>query len=246
MRVDFASEFDTNVADRLDNNVRARWCTSVITRKTPDTDAVMLLTEGQRDCLRLVFNHMKSKDIARVLDVSPHTVDMRLRTAMKTLGVTSRIEAARLLLQAESGGQTTPDLYQPLIYQAPDVAEAPDPATMQLPALDDTEALTGSTFSNSSGKNVAASPVVDPLVNGPPRLAFASMNDPTDRAGAGSFDPGPSTRPMVRPFVQSVPWGQRNDLSVGARLGWIFGIAVGSAMGFGAVLAALAALKTLI
>lgn len=246
MRVDFASDFDANVADRLDNNVRARWCISVTTRETPDTDAVMLLTEGQRDCLRLVFNHMKSKDIARVLDVSPHTVDMRLRTAMKTLGVTSRIEAARLLVQAESGGETTPDLYQPLIYQAPDVAEAADLATMHSPALDDTEALTGSMISSLSGENVAASPVVDPLVNGPPRLAFASMDDPTDRAGAGSFDPGPSTRPMVGPMVRSLPWGQRNDLSVGARLGWIFGIAVGSAMGFGAILAALAALKSLI
>jgi hypothetical protein len=43
-----------------------------------------------------------------------------------------------------------------------------------------------------------------------------------------------------------VPWGKRNDLSIGARLGWIFVIAVGSAMGFGAILAALAALKNLI
>jgi DNA-binding CsgD family transcriptional regulator len=202
----------------------------------------MLLTEGQRDCLRLVFNHMKSKDIARVLDVSPHTVDMRLRTAMKTLGVTSRIEAARLLVQAESGGETTPDLYQPLIYQAPDVAETPDLATMQSPALNTTSTPSGSIISSLSVENVAASPVADPLVNGPPRLAFASVSDPTDRAGAGSFDPGPSTRPTVR----SLPWGQRNDLSVGARLGWIFGIAIGSAMGFGAILAALAALKSLI
>ncbi len=207
----------------------------------------MLLTEGQRDCLRLVFNHMKSKDIARVLDVSPHTVDMRLRTAMKTLGVTSRIEAARLLVQAESGGETTPDLYQPLIYQAPDVADAPELATMQSPALEGTTSLTGSIFSVQSGENAAASPVVDPLVNGPPRLASASMDDPTYRAGAGSFDPGSSTRPMVgSPMVHSLPWGQRNDLSVGARLGWIFGIAVGSAMAFGAILAALAALKTLV
>jgi hypothetical protein len=48
------------------------------------------------------------------------------------------------------------------------------------------------------------------------------------------------------PIVRSLPWGQRNDLSVGARLGWIFGIAIGSAMAFGAILAALAALKTLV
>lgn len=242
MRVDFAGDYEANVANRLDNAVRARWCVSVTTRETPETDAVMLLTEGQRDCLRLVFNHMKSKDIARVLDVSPHTVDMRLRTAMKTLGVTSRIEAARLLVQAESGGETTPDLYQPLIYQAPDVADEPDLATMKLPALEGTTLLGGSIFSVHSGENAAASPVVDPLVNGPPRLASASMDARTNRAGAGSFDPGSSTRPIG----QTMPWGRRNDLSVGARLGWIFGIAIGSAMAFGAILAALAALKSLI
>jgi len=245
MRLDFANDFEANVADRLDNKVRARWCFSVTTRKTPETDAVMLLTEGQRDCLRLVFNHMKSKDIARVLDLSPHTVDMRLRTAMKTLGVVSRIEAARLLVQAESGGETNPDLYQPLIYQAPDVAEAQNLGTMHSPALDETEALTSSMISNLSVENIAASPVVDPLVNGPPRLAPASMIDPTAPAGAGAFDPGSSTRLTVGPMVP-LQLGQRNDLSVGARLAWIFAIAVGSAMGFGAVLAALAALKSLI
>jgi DNA-binding CsgD family transcriptional regulator len=202
----------------------------------------MLLTEGQRDCLRLVYNHMKSKDIARVLGVSPHTVDMRLRTAMKTLGVTSRIEAARLLVQEESGGETTPDLYQPLIYQASDVATAGVTARMQTPALDAEAADESSIYSDLTCNIASPIPVIDPLVNGPPRLASASMDYDATRAGAGSFDPGSSTRPTA----PSLPWGQRNDLSIGARLGWIFTIAVGSAMAFGAVLAALAALKTLV
>lgn len=245
MRVDFAGDFEANVADRLDNDVPARWCTSVTTRQSPVTDTVMLLTDGQRDCLRLVYNHMKSKDIARVLGVSPHTVDMRLRTAMKTLGVTSRIEAARLLVQEESGGETTPDLYQPLIYQAPDVADDADSTTMQSPALDGGLAA-GTSHFEASCDEARFSPVVDPLVNGPPRLAFASMEHEASRAGAGSFDPGSSTRPMVSaPLVSTKPWGRRNDLSVGTRLGWIFLIAVGSALSFGAILAALAALKTL-
>jgi DNA-binding CsgD family transcriptional regulator len=242
MRVDFADHFEANVGNNLDNNVRARWCTSVTVRQSQATDSVILLTDGQRDCLRLVYNHMKSKDIARVLGVSPHTVDMRLRTAMRTLGVGSRIEAARVLVQEESGGETTPDLYQPLIYQAPDVADAADSAIMQSPALDGGIAATDPITSDLSFETARPGPVVDPLVNGPPRLAFASMDYEPTRAGAGSFDPGSSIRPTVR----SLPWGQRNDLSIGARLGWMFMIAVGSAMGFGAVLAALAALKNLI
>ncbi|QPQ54290.1 helix-turn-helix transcriptional regulator [Allosphingosinicella flava] len=76
------------------------------------------LTDGQKACLRMVYRHMSSKDIARSLGISPHTVDQRLRIAMHTLGVCSRIEAARLLAHHENGA------YQPIIYQAPDIASS--------------------------------------------------------------------------------------------------------------------------
>jgi DNA-binding CsgD family transcriptional regulator len=75
------------------------------------------LTEGQRICLRMVIMHMSSKDIARELNISPHTVDQRLKTAIQILGVDSRVEAARLLARAEGG-----EAYQPLVYQPPDIA----------------------------------------------------------------------------------------------------------------------------
>lgn len=74
------------------------------------------LKDGQRDCLRLVLAHLNSKEIARELGVSPHTVDQRLRTAMRILDVQSRFEAARKF--AASVGE---DSYQPLIYQSSDV-----------------------------------------------------------------------------------------------------------------------------
>ncbi|MBC7505477.1 MAG: helix-turn-helix transcriptional regulator [Sandarakinorhabdus sp.] len=261
MRVDFADQIETGFARNranqlapddaqgLDNDVPARWCISVTTRQNLDSATLIALTEGQRDCLRLVYNHMKSKDIARILGLSPHTVDMRLRTAMRTLGVTSRIEAARMLVQKESGGETTPDTYQPLIYQAPDVAVTADPATMQSPALDG-GSETGSPIYSDSRSETAFSPGIDPLVNGPPRLTIASVDVETSfdtkKAGAGSIDPESSIRPTVSPGTRSLPYGQRNDLSVGARLGWIFMIAVGSALAFGSILTALAALKSLI
>lgn len=57
---------------------------------------IALLNDGQRDCLRLVSENRTSKDIARLLDVSPHTVDMRLRLAMRTLNVSTRGDAARM------------------------------------------------------------------------------------------------------------------------------------------------------
>ena len=81
--------------------------------------AVDRLNEGQRDCLRLVLAHHNSKEIARELGVSPHTVDQRLRTAMRILNVQSRFEAAR-----EFAALDAKDRYQPLIYQMPDVERA--------------------------------------------------------------------------------------------------------------------------
>lgn len=84
-----------------------------------DADSLARLTEGQKDCLRRVFQHQTSKDIARALNISPHTVDMRLRTAAKTLGVASRVEAARLLAAYEN---LAPEPYQGPVYQFPELA----------------------------------------------------------------------------------------------------------------------------
>lgn len=52
------------------------------------------LTEGQRACLRLVYQHRSSKEIARTLGISKDTVDQRLDRARKLLGAVTRIEAA--------------------------------------------------------------------------------------------------------------------------------------------------------
>lgn len=79
------------------------------------------LTEGQRACLRLVRLHMSSKEIARELGISSHTVDRRLKNALAILGVASRHEAALLFER-----HAAEPVYQPLAYQTPAVAEPPD------------------------------------------------------------------------------------------------------------------------
>lgn len=84
-----------------------------------DAARIAKLTEAQRACLRRVLQHMTSKDIARELDISPHTVDQRLRVAARTLGVSSRIEAARLLAEHEG---LAPNPYQSPVYQPSTVA----------------------------------------------------------------------------------------------------------------------------
>jgi len=85
-------------------------------------ERIAKLSEAQRACLRRVFAHQTSKDIARELGISPHTVDQRLRTAARILGVAGRIDAARVLAAVESGEES----YQPIAYQPPAIATGDD------------------------------------------------------------------------------------------------------------------------
>ncbi|HYJ30068.1 MAG TPA: helix-turn-helix transcriptional regulator [Allosphingosinicella sp.] len=89
-----------------------------------DSRAAANLSEGQRECLRMVLRHMSSKEIARALGISRHTVDQRLRLAMKTLGAASRVDAARAFAAHEGA-----EAYQPSVHQSLrlDPAPAADP-----------------------------------------------------------------------------------------------------------------------
>ncbi len=83
------------------------------------------LNNGQRDCLRLVCAHLNSKEIGRELNISPHTVDQRLRQAMRIMGANSRFEAARKFAEQEGINP-----YQPLIYQSSDIAISQQSASL--------------------------------------------------------------------------------------------------------------------
>ena len=52
------------------------------------------LTEKQREVLDLLLEHKTSKEIARTLGISPHTVDQRIFFAKEKLGAASRSEVA--------------------------------------------------------------------------------------------------------------------------------------------------------
>ena len=77
---------------------------------------VARLSAGQLDCLRLVNEHLNSKEIAGELNISPHTVDQRIRGALHILGVERRSQAARIVAQ-HAGPYSGP--YQRLIHQSP-------------------------------------------------------------------------------------------------------------------------------
>lgn len=81
-----------------------------------EPDRLARLTDQQRQCLRLVYQHLSSKEIAPRLGVEPGTVDQYIKAAMRTLGVSERRAAARMLAEHERAGD------QPLVYQSPDIA----------------------------------------------------------------------------------------------------------------------------
>lgn len=78
-----------------------------------ETSATARLTEREKDCLRRWLRHETAKEIALDLGISPHAVEKRLKMARAKLGVSSSLEAARLL-EADEGyhqeGPQTADL----------------------------------------------------------------------------------------------------------------------------------------
>lgn len=65
----------------------------------PAVEVLSSLTAKQREVLDLVLRHQSSKEIARALHISPHTVEQRILAARQKLGVSSRGELARVYSQ---------------------------------------------------------------------------------------------------------------------------------------------------
>lgn len=84
-----------------------------------DADRLARLTDKQRQCLRLVYAHLSSKEIARQLGVEPGTVDQYVKAAMRILGVSDRRAAARMLAEYEGSVSAVPTGFRLHDDQAP-------------------------------------------------------------------------------------------------------------------------------
>jgi len=84
---------------------------------------VARLSDGQRQCLAFVDQHMSSKEIAIRLGISSHTVDQRVRQSLHILGVDKRGEAARMVASAMRASHD--GAYQRLIHQPPYIDAPP-------------------------------------------------------------------------------------------------------------------------
>jgi DNA-binding CsgD family transcriptional regulator len=92
-----------------------------------DIRALASLTAKQREVLDRLLEHKSSKEIARELGISHHTVDQRLQFAKEKLGVATRNECAveyrRLLHLCRGEAQGAANLSHPSLYEESRSAE---------------------------------------------------------------------------------------------------------------------------
>jgi DNA-binding CsgD family transcriptional regulator len=63
--------------------------------------AILRLTKSERECLKRCLSHQTAKQMALELGISPHAVEKRLKMARAKLGLSSSVEAAKLVESLE-------------------------------------------------------------------------------------------------------------------------------------------------
>jgi DNA-binding CsgD family transcriptional regulator len=138
------------------------------------TARVAKLTRGQLDCLLLVDQHLSSKEIAAELNISPHTVDQRIRIALQALGVERRTHAARIVARHH-------EPYQRLIHQSPYIE-------VQSPAEHSTGAI-GNQIRHADRAGEAGGPDLNteqrPITWSSLPLPFATRSHPRNEMSVG-------------------------------------------------------------
>lgn len=79
-----------------------------------DPTRISRLTEQQRACLRYVYAHLTSKEIAPLMGIEPGSVDQHIKAAMRILGVGDRRTAARIFAEYEVHEDSPSVAYPPL------------------------------------------------------------------------------------------------------------------------------------
>ena len=70
--------------------------------------AILRLTKAERECLGRCLSHQTAKQMALELGISPHAVEKRLKMARAKLGLSSSLEAAKLVESLEGSGRLGP------------------------------------------------------------------------------------------------------------------------------------------
>jgi hypothetical protein len=184
----------------------------------------------------LVDDHATSKEIARQLGISRHTVDARLRAAIQTLGVSSRREAAviyRAAMQAET--------YQPFAYQSPRIVGEAPPADIASHEAEPAQ---------QAAANDRAEALLRPDGEGDLRGAVFFRPEAAQRQAAGFVSDSavwtavsPARFEVRHPSLRL--WGGANDLTPGQRLAGILVVTILAMLAFGVFLSGIEALSLL-
>ena len=70
--------------------------------------AILRVTKAERECLKRCLSHQTAKQMALDLGISPHAVEKRLKMARAKLGLSSSLEAAKLVEESERSGRLVP------------------------------------------------------------------------------------------------------------------------------------------
>jgi DNA-binding CsgD family transcriptional regulator len=70
--------------------------------------AILRLTIAERECLKRCLDHQTAKQMALDLGISPHAVEKRLKMARAKLGLSSSLEAAKLVESLERSARLGP------------------------------------------------------------------------------------------------------------------------------------------
>lgn len=70
--------------------------------------AILRLTMAERECLKRCLKHQTAKEMALDLGISPHAVEKRLKMARAKLGLSSSLEAAKLVDSLERSSRLGP------------------------------------------------------------------------------------------------------------------------------------------
>lgn len=84
-----------------------------------DLKRIARLTDQQRACLRHVYAHRTSKEIAPILGIEPGSVDQHIKAAMRTLDVGDRRTAAKVFAEYEGRDDAPAVAYPPLNSRSP-------------------------------------------------------------------------------------------------------------------------------
>ncbi|HET9637761.1 MAG TPA: helix-turn-helix transcriptional regulator [Allosphingosinicella sp.] len=84
-----------------------------------DLKRIARLTDQQRACLRHVYAHRTSKEIAPILGIEPGSVDQHIKAAMRTLDVGDRRTAAKVFAEYEGREDSPAVAYPPPNSRSP-------------------------------------------------------------------------------------------------------------------------------